>query len=111
MAYEEDAEQVVHFSLIPIRAIVQSTDGWNGSGFICVCLDADAGVVADGEHVVDNFEAGISRRIVDRCDVSYHCELGCGMVFEEVEGREHAGRGDVDCEFVFPDGELLDEGR
>ena len=105
MSDEEDAEQVVYFSLVPVGAVVEPADAGDRRGFVCVGFDADASVVPDGEEVVDDFEARVAGWIVHGGDVGYAGEFGGGVVFEEVEGGEDAGGGDVDCELVFPHGE------
>ncbi len=102
MPYEEHAKHVVDLSFVPIGAIVEAADGGNGCGLVGVGFDPDAGVVADGEHVVNDLEAGITGGIVDGGDVSDHGELGGGVIFEEVEGREDSCRRNVDRELVLP---------
>lgn len=44
---EEDTEQVVYFTLVPVGAIVEVADRGHGCRFVGVSLDADARVVAD----------------------------------------------------------------
>lgn len=108
VAGEEDAKQIIHLALVPIGPVIQMRDGWDGGGFIRIGLDADATVVAHGEEVVDDFEAVGAGGVVDAGDVGDHGVFGRGVGFQEGDGRGHAGRGDVDGEFVLPDGELLD---
>lgn len=108
MPNEENTKQVVDLALVPVCAIVEGGDGGHGRGLVGVGLDPDAGVVADGEQVVDYFEAGVACRVVDGRDVADLGELGGGVVLEEGEGGENAGGGNVDCELVFPDGESAD---
>ncbi len=64
--------------------------------------------MSHAEQVVDDFEAGIAGRVVHGGYVRHHGVLGRGVVFQEREDGDDAGGGDVDCELVFPDGELLD---
>lgn len=102
---EEHTEKIVHFSLVPIGAVVEARDGRHWGGLVCVCLDAYAGVVSDGEHVIDHFEALVTGGVVDCGDVGDLRELGGGVVFEEGEGGNHAGWRDVDNQLVFPNRE------
>ena len=108
VANEEDPEEVVNLTLIPIRAVVKTCDAWDGRSFVCVCLDSDARVVSDAEKVIDNLEAGIPRRIIDCRNVRHHGELRSCVVFEEGHDRDNSRRRDVDGELVLPDRELLD---
>lgn len=105
MVHKEHAEQVVYFSLIPVRAIVQAAYRWNRCGFICVGLDPNSGVVADGQEVVYDLEALVSGRVIDCGDIGDACEFSGCVVFEEGERGNDAGGRDVNGEFVFPDGE------
>jgi hypothetical protein len=61
--------------------------------------------VSHREQVVDDLEALVACRIVDGGDVAHLGVLGGGVVFEEAEDGDNAGGGDVDGEFVLPDGE------
>ena len=107
MSHKEYAEQIIHLPLIPVRAVVEIADGRDRRRFISVRLHADAGVVPDAEEVVDDFEAVVAGRVVDGGDVADLGELGGGVEFEVGHDGDHAGRRDVDCEFVFPDGESV----
>ena len=60
------------------------------------------------QQVVNYLEAIATSRIIHSSNVRYHCVLGRGVVFEEGNDRNDARRWDIDCELVFPDGELLD---
>ena len=108
MIDKKHTKKVKHLALIPVCAVVESAKRRDGRGFVGVGFDADAGVVADAEEIVDDFEARVPRGVVDGGDVADLGEFGGGVVFEEVEGGQHAGGRDVDCEFVFPDGESAD---
>ena len=99
---EEDTEEIVYLPLVPIRTVIEACDRWYGCGLVCVCLDPDSSVVADGEHVVDDLEALVACWVVDRGDVGDHSEFGGRVVFEEGKGRDDAGRRDVYRELVFP---------
>jgi hypothetical protein len=100
---EEDTEQVVHFTLVPVGTIVETAKRRNGCGLVGVGLDADTGVVADGKHVVDNLEALVAGRVIDSGDVADLGEFGGGVVLEEVKDGEDGGGGDVDDELILPD--------
>lgn len=52
--------------------------------------------MADGEQVVDDFEALVAGGVVDGGDVADLGELGGGVVFEEGEDGDDAVGGDVD---------------
>lgn len=108
VACEEDAEQIIHFPLVPIRAVIQMRDGRHGGGFIRIGLHADAAIVAHRQQIVDDFEAVGAGRVVDAGDVGDHGVFGGGVGFQEGDGGGDAGGGDVDGEFILPDGELLD---
>ena len=100
---EEDTEQVVDLTLVPVCAVVQTAKRRDGSGLVGVGLDANTGVVADGKHVVDNLEALVAGGVVDSGDVADLGEFGGGVVLEEVEDGEDSGGGNVDDELIFPD--------
>lgn len=108
VANEEDSEKVIDFSLVPVCAIVQATDAGNGTGFIGIGLDANAGVVTDTQQVVDDFEALVPGRVVDGGDVGDLGEFSGGVIFQKCHDSNHAFRGDVDGELIFPNRELLD---
>jgi hypothetical protein len=98
VADEEDTEHVVDLTLVPVGTVVEACDGGYGRGLVGVGLDADARVVADGEHVVDDLEALVAGRVVDSGDVADLCEFGGGVVFEEGEDGDDAVGRDVDLE-------------
>jgi len=108
MSNEEYAEKVVYFSLIPIRSIIQIAYARNRGGFVGICLDSYARIVPDAEHVVDHFEALVLGRIVDSGDITDLGELCSSVILEEGEHGDDARWWDVDGQFVFPDGKLLD---
>ena len=80
--------------------MVMRVNRWPGEWFLrSLCrIDADARVVADGEHVVDDLEALVAGRVVDSGDVADLCEFGGGVVFEEGEDGDDAVGRDVDLE-------------
>jgi hypothetical protein len=98
VADEEDTEHVVDLTLVPVGTVVEACDGGYGRGLVGVGLDANARVVADGEHVVDDLEALVAGRVVDSGDVADLCEFGGGVVFEEGEDGDDAVGRDVDLE-------------
>jgi hypothetical protein len=98
VADEEDAEHVVNLTLVPVGTVVEACDGGNGRGLVGVGLDADARVVTDGEHVVDDLEALVAGGVVDSGDVADLCEFGGSVVFEEGEDGDDAVGRDVDLE-------------
>ena len=102
---KENPEQIINLPLVPVRTVVEGGDGRHWRSFIGIRFDADACVVSDGEQIVDDFEARITRRVVDGGDVAHLGEFGGGVVFEEGEGGDDTRGGDIDGEFVFPDGE------
>lgn len=97
---EEDTEHVVDLTLVPVGTVVEACDGGYGRSLVGVGLDADARVVADGEHVVDDLEALVAGRVVDGGDVADLCEFGGGVVFEEGEDGDDAVGRDVDLEVL-----------
>lgn len=105
MVDKEDTEQIVNFALVPIGSVIETCDGGNRGRLIGVGLDSNAGVVTDGQHVVDDLESLVSRRVVDGCDVGNAGKLGSGVVLEEGESGDNTGRRDVDGELVLPYGE------
>lgn len=105
MSNEEDTEQVVDLALVPVGTVVQTANRGHGGGLVGVGLDADASVVANGKHVVDNLEALVAGRVVDSGDVADLGEFCGSVVLEEVEDGEDGGGGDVDDELIFPDRE------
>lgn len=80
VAHKEDTHQVVDLALVPIGALVQADYRGYGRGFVGVGLDADAGVVAHAEEVIDDLEALVASGEVDGCDVADLGELGGGVV-------------------------------
>jgi hypothetical protein len=99
---EEDTEQIVDLTFVPVGTVVETAKRRNGSGLVGVGLDADTGVVADGEHVVDDLETLVAGGVIDSGDVADLGELGGGVVLEEVEDGEDGGGGDVDDELILP---------
>ena len=63
--------------------------------------------MADGEQVIDHFEALVACRVVHGGDVYDAGELGSGVVFQEGECGENTVGRDVDSELIFPDRESV----
>ena len=102
---EEDTEQIVNLTLVPVGTVVEAAKRRDGSSLVGVGLDANTGVVADGKHVVNDLETLVAGRVVDGGDVADLSELGGGVVLEEVEDGEDGVGGDVDDKLIFPDRE------
>lgn len=61
----------------------------------------------DTEQIIDDFKTLITSGIVDCCNVGNLCKLcGC-MTLQKLKYWYDTRRGNVDCQFVFPDRELL----
>ena len=80
VAGKEDTIQVVHLALIPVGAVEEAGDARNGRGFVGIRLDADARVVSDREHIIDNLEALVPGWIVGGCDGTHLSKLGGSIV-------------------------------
>lgn len=65
MTNEEDSEEVIDLTLVPVRAVIETAETGNGGSLVGVGLNANAGVVAYGKEVVDDFETLIAGREVD----------------------------------------------
>jgi hypothetical protein len=102
---EEDTEQIVDLTLVPVGTIVETAERRNRGGLVGVGLDTNASVVADREHVVDDLETLVTSRVVDSGDVADLGELCGSVVLEEVENGENGGGGDVDDKLILPDRE------
>lgn len=105
VAGEEDTKEVVDFTLVPVCAIVEGCDGGYRRCLVGVALDADARVVADRKHVVNDLKALVACGIVDCGDVADLGELGSGVILQEVEDGKNSLWRDVDDQLVLPDGE------
>jgi hypothetical protein len=90
VARKEDAEEIVDFAFIPVRAVVETGNGGHGCSFIRVCFHAQTRVVPDGEDVVDYFEAVMFGGVVDGGYVGDLGVFGGGVIFEEGEDGEDA---------------------
>lgn len=108
VAGEEDTEHVVDFTLVPEGPLKQASHTRHGGGLVGVGLDANTGVVANTEKVVDHLEALVAGGEVDSSDVGDLSELGRGVVLQEAHDGNDTGGSSVEGEFVLPHGELLD---
>ena len=98
VADEEDTEQIVDLTLVPVGTVVKTGDGGHRRCLIGVGLHANARVVADGKQVVDNLEALVAGGVVNSGDVADLRVLGGSVVFEEGEDGDDAVGRDVDLE-------------
>lgn len=81
MACEENTIEIVHLSLVPVGTIEKTGDTGDGGCFVGIGLDADSGVVSDGEKVVDDFETVLAGGVVGSSDGADLGEFGSGVVF------------------------------
>lgn len=102
---EEDTKQIPDLTLVPVCTVVERSDRRDRGGLVGVRLDADARVVAHREHVVDDFESLAASGEVDCGDVAHLSEFGGCVVFEELEDGNDTLWGNVDGEFILPNGE------
>jgi hypothetical protein len=79
VADEEDTEQVVDLTLVPVGTSEETGDAGNGGSLVGVGLDADASIVANAQKVVDDLEALVPRGEVGGRDGADLGEL-CGSV-------------------------------
>lgn len=87
MAGEEDAKQIIHFSLVPIGSIIKPAERGYWRGFIGICLHAYARIVANGKKIVDDLEALVLSRIIYSGDVRNLRVFGSCVILEEGEDR------------------------
>lgn len=99
---EEDTKQIIDLALVPVGTIVEGGNRGDRRGLVGVCLDPDAGIVSDGQEIINDFEASIAGWVVDGGDVADLGELGGGVVLEKGEGGDDTGGRDVDDELVLP---------
>lgn len=108
MSDEENAKEVIDFPLVPVRAVIERGYRWDGRRLIRIRLYPYPTVVPDGQEVINDFEPLGSGRVIDGGDIDDHGVFGRGVVFEKGDDGNDAQGGNVDAEFVFPYGELLD---
>src|SRR5690606_34835232 len=125
VAGKEDAEHVVHLTLEPVGTGEASRDAGHGGCLVRVRLDSAARVVPDREQVVGDLQTAFAGREMGTGDGAQLCKLGRGVIWarlescvgkritwiptlQELEDGDDARGGNVDGEFILPDGELLD---
>ena len=79
----------------------------NGVDLARIGLDANSAAVLHAEEVVDDLEALVTLREIYSADIHACLVLALGMVAEEGEDGDGAGRRYVERELIFEDGELL----
>ena len=84
MASEENTIQIVDLTLVPVGAIEEAGDARNGGSLVGVGLDADSGVVSDGEKVVDDLETVLAGGVVGGCNSADLGELSGSVIFREL---------------------------
>lgn len=130
VAHEEDAEQIVDLTLVPVGTVEQRGNTGHGRGLVGVGLDSDAGIVAHTQQIVDNLEPLVSGGEIAGGNSANLGELGSSVVcflrlvtssagaetlgrvsshtLEERKNGNDARRRDVDDKLILPHGELLD---
>ena len=66
---EEDTEQIVDLSFVPVGAVVEIAQTGYWGSLIRVRLDPQARVVTDAEHVIDDLKTLVLGGVVDGCDI------------------------------------------
>lgn len=80
VADKEDSKKIVGLALVPVGSVKEASDAGHGRNLVGVGLDADSGVVANAEKVVDNLESLVARGVIDGRDGADLRELGRGVV-------------------------------
>ena len=75
-------------------------DRLNGGELIGVCLDANAGVEAEGEEVVDHLKSEWSGWDVNPANVGHRAKLCIVVVLEEAHDGDNTLRGDQDLKLI-----------
>lgn len=97
MSDEENAKQIVRLTLVPVGAIIETSDRWNRCSLVGIGLYANARVVVDGEQVINDLKTMAPCRVVNTGDIGNLGELSSCMVFEKCEDRDDGWRCDIDC--------------
>lgn len=84
MSNEEDTEQIVDLTLVPVGTVVESCDRWDWLGLVRVGLDSYPGVVAHREQVINDLESLVAAWKIDSGDIGDGGELSSCVVPEEV---------------------------
>ena len=77
---EEDTEQIVDLTLVPVGTVVESCDRWDWLGLVRVGLDSYPGVVAHREQVINDLESLVAAWKVDSGDIGDGGELGSCVI-------------------------------
>lgn len=80
VANKENPEHIIDFPLVPVRPVIQICNTWDRRCLVCVGLDADSGVVADAQEIVNDLKSLVSSREVNSGDIRNLGELGCSIV-------------------------------
>jgi hypothetical protein len=79
--------------------------------FASIGFDANPATIRDAEQMIDNLKSLFSFRVVRAANIHYLLELALRMVAEKCKDGYNSRRRDVQCQFVFQNGELLNEFR
>lgn len=72
-------------------------------------LDSDPARMLEAQQMIYNLKPLLPLREINAAKVHEAFEFALRVVAQKSEDRNYTGRGDVQGEFVFEDGELLDE--
>ena len=75
-------------------------DRLNGCELISVGLDADTGVEAEGQQVVDNLKSERSSWDVNSADIRHGAKLGVVVILEEAHHRNNSLRSNQNLQLV-----------
>ena len=109
MVLEEHPIQIPHFSLVPIRTMEHRHRTWHRIRLIRIRLHPDPPSKPDTQQMIHHLEPLLTFGEVNTADVHDSFKLALTMVTEESKDGYDSGGRDVKREFVFEDGELLDE--
>lgn len=107
MSDEENTKQIVCLTFVPVGAIIEAGDRWNRCNLVGICLDADTRIVVNRQQVVNDLKAITSCWVINASDIGDLSELCSCMILEKFEYRDDGRWSDIDCQLVFPHGELL----
>merc|ERR1719382_1267683 len=102
---EIDAVHVPHLPLVPVGGLEDFVDRLNGRELISIGFDADTGVEAEGQQVVDNLKSERSSWDVNPTDIRHGAKLGVVVILEEAHHRNNSLRSNQNLKLV-PRGEL-----
>ena len=75
-------------------------DRLNGRELISIGFDADTGVEAEGQQVVDNLKSERSSWDVNSADIRHGAKLGVVVILEEAHHRNNSLRSNQDLQLV-----------